>query len=347
MFFKEADYKEFQECLKNLSANGNRMCASLEKDFWVCFALSYLFEESKWKNNIVFKGGTSLSKCFNVIERFSEDIDLILDWRLLGLEKDEPWLERSKSKQEKFNREANALAVSFLKNEFAPEISKGLNDVIGDVLSVSIDAKNPHVVLLKYPKEFGDSYLTQEIRLEIGPLASWAPSKIMSVSPDIQKIIPSFLNGKSMGIRTAAIERTFWEKMVILHHEANRPKNIEMPRRYARHYYDVFCLANSPFKESALASGEMLEKVASFNQRFYPRGWAKYDEARLNSIKLIPDDYRFKEIKKDYQNMMVMFWGKRPKFEEIMDGIAKLEEEIHKTALKPSPVRPLKPRHSF
>lgn len=76
--------------------------AIVEKDFWVCLTLDYLFHACKWKNAFAFKGGTSLSKVYNLIERFSEDIDLILDWRVLGYEKDEPWEIRSNTKQQKF-----------------------------------------------------------------------------------------------------------------------------------------------------------------------------------------------------------------------------------------------------
>lgn len=82
--------------------------AIVEKDFWVCFTLDYLFHRSPWKDAITFKGGTSLSKAFNLISRFSEDIDLILDWRILGYGKDEPWEKRSNTKQDAFNKEARA-----------------------------------------------------------------------------------------------------------------------------------------------------------------------------------------------------------------------------------------------
>lgn len=86
----------------------------VEKDFWVCFTLDYLFHRSPWMDFITFKGGTSLSKAFNLISRFSEDIDLILDWRLLGYGKDEPWEQRSNTKQDAFNKEANIRAEIFL-----------------------------------------------------------------------------------------------------------------------------------------------------------------------------------------------------------------------------------------
>ena len=88
--------------------------AIVEKDFWACFTLDHLFHRCPWKDAITFKGGTSLSKAFNLISRFSEDIDLILDWRVLGYGKDEPWEKRSNTKQDAFNKEANTRAEVFL-----------------------------------------------------------------------------------------------------------------------------------------------------------------------------------------------------------------------------------------
>lgn len=94
----------------------------VEKDFWVCLTLDYLFHDCEWKEAFTFKGGTSLSKCYGLIKRFSEDIDLILDWRVLGYYSNEPWEKRSKAKQDQFNKEANAGAEVFLKEK----LSRGL-----------------------------------------------------------------------------------------------------------------------------------------------------------------------------------------------------------------------------
>lgn len=98
--------------------------AIVEKDFWVCFTLDYLFHRSPWKDAITFKGGTSLSKAFHLISRFSEDIDLIMDWRILGYDKNEPWGNRSNTKQDAFNKEANARTEVFLAENFCPVIKE-------------------------------------------------------------------------------------------------------------------------------------------------------------------------------------------------------------------------------
>lgn len=99
-----------RELFRNTSDKMGLNDAIVEKDFWVCFTLDYLFHRSPWKDSITFKGGTSLSKAFHLISRFSEDIDLILDWRILGYGKDEPWETRSNTKQDAFNKEANMRA---------------------------------------------------------------------------------------------------------------------------------------------------------------------------------------------------------------------------------------------
>ena len=98
----------------------------VEKDFWVVWTLDYLFARSPWKTQLAFKGGTSLSKAFGLIKRFSEDIDLILDWRLLGYGVREPWEKRSNTQQDLFNEAANARSAAFLKNVFVPRIKGDL-----------------------------------------------------------------------------------------------------------------------------------------------------------------------------------------------------------------------------
>lgn len=160
-------------------------------------------------------------------------------------------------------------------------------------------------------------------------MAAWTPSDIVGITPDIQKVYPMLFKGETIEVRTVLPERTFWEKATILHHEANRRQEFSMPKRYARHYYDLFSIANSKYKDIALQNLDLLKKVAQFKQKFYPRKWAKYEEAITKTIRLVPDNYRLKEIENDYQNMQEMFFKTPPKFEDIIHNLIQLEEEIH------------------
>ena len=260
--------------------------AIIEKDYWVCLVLDYLFNKCEYRKRFIFKGGTSLSKCFGLIRRFSEDIDLILDWRTLGYEHDEPWIERSKTKQDAFNKEVNERAEKFLANDFIKILKADLEVIIGVQVKLEIDEKDPQTILFHYPQLFGDDSILQVIRLEIGALAAWTPSVEKKIVPYIIEYYPQInLNSTSTVITTSAI-RTFWEKVTILHHEANRPEHLEMPSRYSRHYYDLACFANSDYKGIALENIDLLKKVVEFKMKFYPRGWAKYEEAVVGTVQL-------------------------------------------------------------
>lgn len=105
--------------------------------------LDYLFHRCEWKNSIAFKGGTSLSKSYSLIERFSEDIDLILDWQVIGFELNEPWEERSNTKQDIFNKEANRRTEKFLKNTFMPAIIEDLQKELSTSVNCYIDETDP------------------------------------------------------------------------------------------------------------------------------------------------------------------------------------------------------------
>lgn len=312
--------------ITNTARKKNISEAVVEKDYWVTYFLDYLFNENKWKEYFTFKGGTSLSKCFGIIQRFSEDIDLILDWRVLGYDKLEPWLIRSNTKQDKFNKEINEKTERFLKEDFLTELIK---DFSQEDFEFEIDSLDPQTILFSYPKIFDSNYLSQTIRLEIGSLAAWTPATNISIIPIIGDAYANIFKEKT-NIRTVSVERTFWEKATILHHEANRPESSKMPHRYARHYYDMYKIANSKYKDKAIKDKELLRKVTEFKMKFYPRKWAKYENAMDSKLRLVPDKFRFLELENDYKAMSEMIYGEYPSFEEIIKILKELETEINK-----------------
>lgn len=175
--YKKISKNELEQVVRNASLKIGINEVIIEKDYWVCFVLNYLFSKCKWKDAFTFKGGTSLSKCFHLIQRFSEDIDLILDWRVIGYSVDEPWEERSSTKQDKFNKESNRKTEAFLKNEFVPQLESDFSNMLNEEFHISIDENDLQTVLFEYPKVFKSSYVTQAVRLEIGTLAAWTPSE--------------------------------------------------------------------------------------------------------------------------------------------------------------------------
>ena len=301
----------------------------VEKDFWVCYMLDYLFHRCAWKDNLAFKGGTSLSKAYGLIERFSEDIDLILDWRVLGYGMNEPWEERSNTKQDIFNKEANTKAEEFLRDTFLPAISADLTAELGDGVRCFIDPTDAQTVKIAYPNNFDDPSILQEIRLEIGALAAWTPAKIAEITSYAAQEYSRVFEQSSTTVLTVLPERTFWEKVTILHREAFREENHPLPTRYSRHYYDLYCMAKSPVKDRALADTDLLAHVVAFKDKFYRCPWARYDLAKRGTMRLMPPEYNIQKLKDDYVHMQNMIFGEKPSFDEILEGIAKLEKEIN------------------
>ena len=303
-----------RELFHNTAAKIGLNDAIIEKDFWVCLTLDYLFHRSPWKEAVTFKGGTSLSKGYHLISRFSEDIDLILDWRVLGYRIDEPWEKRSNTKQDAFNKEANRRAEIFLSEDFCPRMQKDLSVELGTSANLYIDEEDPQTVIFAYPNLFTDTSTLQVIRLEIGALAAWTPADMVDITPYTAEQYPQLFKQRTVSVLTVAPERTFWEKATILHHEANRPEHLLMPQRYSRHYYDLYCMATSPVKEKAFVHLDLLQKVVNFKMKFYPRAWAKYPEAVPATLKLLPPSYRLDALWTDYTAMQNMLYGEIPSF---------------------------------
>ncbi|MDA0740244.1 MAG: nucleotidyl transferase AbiEii/AbiGii toxin family protein [Nitrospirae bacterium] len=297
--------------------------AVIEKDFWVTWVLDHLFRQPEIARLLMFKGGTSLSKVYRLIERFSEDIDLILDWRVLSGE--DPLAERSRSSQERLNEAINEQARGYIGGDLLAHVSAAL----GEVCHCEIESANPHVINVRYPAAFSDTYLRPEVRLEIGPLASWLPHEERTIQCYAAEAFPRVFERKECSVRVIKAERTFWEKATILHHEAHRPEGSQQPPRYSRHYYDIAKMTESPVKNAALTNLELLADVVEFKERFYPRSWARYDLARPGSFRLVPKGHILAAVETDYQKMTNMIFGELPAIGEIMTILKKLQDEIN------------------
>lgn len=302
--------------------------AIVEKDFWVCWTLDYLFSESAFRDFFAFKGGTSLSKGFDLIERFSEDIDLIFDWRLLGYEEKEPWEKRSNTKQDAFVRQINERAGIFLRDNLMPEMQAYLAEQNITNAALRIDEDDPQTLRFFYPQSFSDDSILQEIRLETGALAAWTPTTVARISPYIAEEFPAAFAHPATAVLTVSPERTFWEKATILHKEAFRTSG-RFPSRYSRHYYDLYKLAQSDVKEKALGDQDLLKSVVDFKMTFWRSNAARYDLCAPGTMRLMPPDGSIPLVEQDYASMQNMIFGEAPIFDELMSEIGRLESEIN------------------
>lgn len=321
--------EELELVIQNTSDKLSMSKAIVEKDLWVCMILKYLFKDFKYKDAIVFKGGTSLSKVYKLIERFSEDIDLALDWKLLGYKSKEPYEDRSNTKQLKFNDKLNEDTKIFLRDEFLPVLENDFKDVLrGKDYKFYIDEFDGQTICFDYPKNHKDSSILQVIRLEIGSLAEPIPASRRKIKTYIEEVYPEVFDEN---IQVLAVDslRTFYEKITILHREANRV-NGNYPTRYSRHFYDVYKMLLTDIKEKSFDNFDLLKAVIEFKKKFYACNWAKYDDIMEGNIKLIPSDEALETFSKDYDSMKNMLFGEKISFDRIISSVKEYEIELNK-----------------
>ncbi len=300
--------------------------AVIEKDFWVCWTLDYLFHESPWKDKLAFKGGTSLSKAYGAIQRFSEDIDLVLDWTLLGHTREEPWNQESNSKRSAFCKKANEQCTVFLKTRFVPQVFIDLT--ARTPLAINVTSKGQDV-FIHYPKAFLTIGILPQVKPEIGPVSNWFPQEPRPITPYAAECFPDKFEKPSTRIPTIKAERTFWDKVTILHQEAHREQHRAILPRYSRHYYDLYCMAAMPIKDHALQNRELLDDVVRFKMNFYHCAWASYETAVIGTVKLIPPTYNRAVLAADYKAMRTMLFGEVPSFDDILIRLAELESTLN------------------
>lgn len=312
-----------RELFSGTAASKGTSPAIAEKDFWVSWVLLRLFTHPELSKKILFKGGTSLSKAFHLIERFSEDIDLVLDWRLLTNE--DPKKERSKKQQNLFNETLRQKGQEYVQTKILPWVE----DAVGKTCRTALDDKDRRVIHVYYPGVFEDQYLRADIRLELGPFSDWVPHGEYLISPYAAEVFPHLFSVPQCRVVTIKAERTFWEKAVILHQESFRTDTQPMPLRYSRHYYDLAMMCRSKIKDEALRDLHLLEQVVEFNDRFFPRVWAHYELAKPGTMQLMPPAHFEKSLRSDYGDMRHMIFGSYPEFDEILNTLQALEREIN------------------
>lgn len=320
--------------------------AMVEKDFWVCFVLARIFSDAELRDALRFKGGTSLSKGYGLIKRFSEDLDLILDKSLvLG---DEDIFKSPYKKQREFSDVISEKTATYISTILKSKIENVLNDAVkvytdAEYAEITpsynpgkIDNKSLHIV---YPKSANDTYLRPDILLEIGIMSARTPCEDRNITSYVAQTFPQ-LALESCNVPTVKPIRTFWDKATILHREFYRPatkynKQTDSeepnytPVRYSRHYHDLYQLGNSFVKDEALADRNLLADVVDRKDKLYHCPWAKYDECLTGKMHLLPNENNKSVIQEDYKAMQNMIYGEVPSWDEIIKYLTELEKEIN------------------
>ena len=312
-----------------------------EKDFWVCWTLHHLFAVPQHPA-LLFKGGTSLSKAFGLIERFSEDIDLTLNRADLGFAGVDDPLEISGRKRR--DRQIKALAQACgdaVSNELAPRLRESFGNILAEPWDLELVELDDGQVDLHFryppalaPEEYGGlSYIAPLVRMEIGARSDQEPAQRVAIQSYAAEHFPDFFTQRETEVTVLAPERTFWEKATIFHSENHRPLAREgRPRAWrqiSRHAYDLVMLDRGGVAERALGRVDLLEAVARHKDAFFHTGWAHYDAARPGSFRLAPSDALLEALRPDYAQMQPMFFAPAPSFDELLAALRTLEARIN------------------
>ncbi len=309
----------------------------VEKDFWVCWLLSVLFESS-FRDAVVFKGGTSLSKVFGVINRFSEDIDLSLAPAFLGLDEPDATAALSKGQASKWMERAEAKCTAVVHDTLAPEIAAVLDGQLGEGespwLTFDVDAHSHSPVLLfHYPTTQPPAldYLKRSVKLEFGSLTEQRPTGSHAVRPWIADVLPGPFADWQCDVVALDLHRSFWEKATILHAEHHRPSEKVTPDRFVRHYADTAALSLHADASGAIAQSDLCERVVRWKSRFFGSAWARYDLALPPTFRLVPPPGREAALRRDYQAMRDMYLSEPEPFERILATLGDVEDRINQS----------------
>ncbi len=314
----------------------------VEKDFWVCAVLDALYNGlPEGHPKLLFKGGTSLSKAFDLIRRFSEDIDIVVFRKDLGFESERdptnPQADLSGKKRQALFDE--------LKSACSEYICSRLRDDLGSVLTaidesctveIDADAEDQQALLVQYSSLYSAEdpgyVLHPRVKIEGGARSALDPNVTCEIAPYIRDELSDWKLSVG-GVTTIEPARTFWEKILILHgaHCGFRDEK-RLPRdrdRISRHYYDVAMISESEAGTSALSDRQLWDNVREHNLIAFKRAWKKFDEAVPGTTRVIPQPDLQAEIEKDYAAMQGMILGETPSFDWIAERLAEIEKTIN------------------
>ena len=335
--FVSLDAKDKRAYFEVAAANLNIMPQLVEKDFWVCWILKVLFSLPEVGSHLTFKGGTSLSKCYNVIKRFSEDIDISIERSFLSKIKSiEPGKDKSNKENQKRLKELQEVCKTKISEVIVPSLKQAIAKVLPNKkewsLALDEDAPDGQTVLFTFPHAMMstvESYVKSSVKLEFGARADHWPVESATIVPYIvnvsgERVVEGF------SVRVLAAERTFWEKATILHMIYHRPAEKNVPPRMSRHYYDVYAMADSTIYKKALEHISLLKDVAEHKALFFRDTKAHYEEATPAGLRLLPREDQMGTLKNDYRQMQQMFFEEPPTFDQIIEKLKILEKEINR-----------------
>ena len=324
-FFKLPETQQ-RLVLQQTSVQKNLPVQAVEKDLWVTSILQILFS-IPCSSYFVFKGGTSLSKVYGLINRFSEDVDMAIDRTLFGLDGD-----LTKKKVKDLRKKSSV----FVRDDLFLQLKTAIeNSELTSLCTVEPEPDGegdatypePRTIFVRYKSLFLDEidYLLPEVKIEIGSRSLIEPTEDAFVRSMVEESFPAITTIHNVKIRTAVAEKTFLEKSFLLHELFSSKKEIDAKRR-SRHIYDLYMMTQKGIALQAVKNDELWNTIHHHRAMLTSLSDVDYTPDVRDRIHLVPPAELLKNWEFDYKKMAeTMIYGNAPTFSELLDCMGKLE----------------------
>lgn len=323
--------RDQREILQTASAKSGYRAAILEKDIWLCWVLQTIFSIPD-HHPMAFKGGTSLSKVYGIIDRFSEDVDITLDFRKFSDDLNPFVIGTSKSKLKKLSDRLKIHVNNHTQDVVMPTL-RNASEILATHGQHKIRSENSgEKVWFSYPSavEEPDEYLDSEILLEFGGRNIIDPNEHHTIDSDIASLVPE-IDFPAATVTVLSPLRTFWEKATLIHVECNRGRLSSSPDRLSRHWYDLMCLGQHKLSEDAINDRFLLENVVKHKKLFFNAKYSHYDDCLAGKLRLIPDQDDLRGLHTDYRWMKTagILSDNAPNFEALIEQVRVIESQVN------------------
>ncbi|MGB9687204.1 MAG: nucleotidyl transferase AbiEii/AbiGii toxin family protein [Rectinema subterraneum] len=336
------DYSQFSKpflrtIIEETAARLGLPSTSVEKDWWVCLILEALYSDSALSQRLTFKGGTSLSKAFRLIHRFSEDIDIVIDRRSLGFAGERnPENAPSNSARKKLMLELKSTCAAFIHDQIMPFLRSRLEESRLLFQWSVVPDEHDHdkqTLLVNYESLFSSAsktYIEPRVRIELGARSGDEPTQIREIRSMISEVFHE--RSWAHGFEVTALDpvRTFLEKICLIHEENHRPPNNPIKARMSRHLYDACCLYDAGIGAKAFSDHDLLNRVVQHRKTYFFYSWMNYETMKPGSFMLVPSEDRIDFWRLDYDKLQSeMIYGEAPAFSELLKKLEHIQHSAN------------------
>lgn len=319
-----------KEIFTQTAAILNLTTESVEKDFWVVVVLRAIFS-LEISDHLVFKGGTSLSKCWEYLQRFSEDIDIAMNRELIGFGG-----ELSNNQAKKMRK----VACQYVSNEFKEMLQQRLIEMGFSAEELSVVAeetepgttdRDPQKLFVNYNSIVSrGGYLKDKVIIEVGSRSQLEPAESKELNSLVSKAFPDGpFNQDPLPVIAISPKRTFMEKLILLHEEFQKPPEQIRNERMSRHLYDLERLMDTEYGIEALKDQELFKTIVAHRSKFTSIKGVDYETLEMGSLSFIPPDNLLSAWEKDYNKMREeMFYGASLEFAELIKRLNELSARL-------------------